>query len=57
MWNQFEKLRNRENGQLELPFIFDKKGHTKEPIYEEKELSEFDKNLKKALDYNPKNNN
>jgi hypothetical protein len=31
MWQQFKKLRFRQKGQLELPFIFDKKGHTVEP--------------------------
>lgn len=28
MWQQFEKLRLRQNGQLELPFNFDENGHT-----------------------------
>lgn len=28
MWQQFEKLRLRQNGQLELPFDFDENGHT-----------------------------
>jgi hypothetical protein len=32
MWQQFEKLKFRQNGQLELPFNFDKNGHTIEPI-------------------------
>lgn len=31
MWQQFNKLRFRQKGQLELPFIFDKKGHTVDP--------------------------
>lgn len=30
MWHQFEKLRQRQLGQIELPFQFDEKGHTKE---------------------------
>jgi hypothetical protein len=30
MWDQFEKLKIRQNGQLQLPFQFDEKGHTKE---------------------------
>lgn len=51
MWSQFNKLKLRQQGQLELPFNFDEKGHTKEPIYEENKLTEFDKKLKKALDY------
>lgn len=54
MWHQFNKLKSREEGQLEISFGFDEQGHTKEPIYEERELSEFNKNLKKAIDYKPK---
>lgn len=57
MWNKFEKLRIRQAGQLELPFEFDKDGRTVEPnekIYQEKELSNFNKNLKTALEYKPK---
>jgi hypothetical protein len=54
MWSQFEKLKLRQQGQLELPFKFDEKGHTKEPPIPKKELSSFNNNLKKALDYNPK---
>jgi len=50
MWAQFEKLQWRQLGQIELPFSFDGKGHTIEPI-EVENLSDFDKNLKKALDY------
>lgn len=53
MWSQFEKLKQRQNGQLELPFNFDDKGHTVEPI-EVSTLSGFNKNLKTALNYNPK---
>lgn len=30
MWMQFEKLKERQHGQLELPFTFDDEGHTKE---------------------------
>lgn len=30
MWAQFEKLKQRQNGQLSLPFGFDKNGHTDE---------------------------
>lgn len=55
MWNQFEKLKLRQGGQLELPFNFDDKGRTIEPI-EENTLSDFDKKLKKGLEYNPKEN-
>ena len=57
MWSKFEKLRIRQAGQLELPFEFDKDGHTKEPndkIYKDKELSNFNKNLKIALKHKPK---
>lgn len=54
MWSKFEKLRMRQTGQLALPFQFDEQGHTKEPIYDNKELSDFNKSLKKALDYKPK---
>ena len=28
MWQQFEKLKSRQNGQLDLPFNFDENGHT-----------------------------
>lgn len=31
MWSKFETLKIRQSGQLELPFLFDEKGHTKEP--------------------------
>ena len=31
MWQQFEKLKIRQSGHLELPFYFDSKGHTIEP--------------------------
>ena len=50
MWTQFEKLQRRQLGQMELPFPFDEKGHTIEPV-EVENLSDFDKNLKKALEY------
>lgn len=30
MWRQFEKLKSRQKGQLELQFDFDEEGHTKE---------------------------
>ena len=53
MWQQFEKLKLRQHGQLDLPFAFDDEGHTIEPI-EESILSNFDKNLKIALEHNPK---
>jgi hypothetical protein len=56
MWQKFEKLRVRQAQQLELPFEFDKQGHTvepAEPVYKDGELSKFNKDLKKALDHNP----
>jgi hypothetical protein len=56
MWSQFEKLKSRQIGQLELPFDFDDKGHTIEPIepIKEEDLSDFNKKLKKGLGWNPK---
>jgi hypothetical protein len=56
MWSQFERLKSRQAGQLELPFKFDSKGHTIEPAepIDENKLSDFNKKLKKALDFNPK---
>ncbi|MEW6552521.1 MAG: P63C domain-containing protein [Campylobacterota bacterium] len=48
----FQKSLDRQKGQYELPFETDSKGH----IIEEKEidtLSRHNKNLKKALEYNP----
>lgn len=53
-WQHFAKLQDRNKGQLQLPFVFDKKGHTISPN-EHNDLSEFDKNIKKALNYNPNN--
>lgn len=53
MWQQLEKLKIRQSGQMELPFTFDNKGHTVEPI-EISNLSDFDRSLKTALDYNSK---
>lgn len=55
MWSQFEKLKLRQSGQLELPFEFDDKGHTIEPI-DEKNQSEFNKKLIQGLNWNPKEN-
>jgi len=53
MWKQFNKLKNREEGQLIIPFNFDDKGHTIEPT-ERSTLSSFNKNLQTALEYNSK---
>lgn len=52
MWHKFEKAKERRNGQLEIPFNFDEKGHTIEPI-EKTTLSTHNKSLKKSLDFNP----
>lgn len=68
MWSQFSKLKKADEpksqgtdpapetpkwgAQLALPFDFDEKGHTIEPI-DESTLSDFDKNLKKMLDTKP----
>lgn len=55
MWEQFNKLKARQNGQLEIPFDFDDKGHTIEPI-ETTTLSNFNRNLQQSLNWNPKEN-
>ncbi len=52
MWEQFEKLKKRQSGQLEMPFSFDQKGHTIEPT--EPKLSDFNQKLKKGLEFDPK---
>ena len=51
-WQHFGKLKDRNSGQMHLPFKFDEKGHTIAPV-EHKELSNFNKNIKIALNYNP----
>ena len=56
MWEQFEKLRLGQSDQLELPFDFDDKGRTIE-LKEEVKLSDFNKKLKKGLNFNPKGGN
>lgn len=53
MWRNFDKMNNRKNGVIEIPFKFNDKGHTIEPI-EEGNLTDFNKDLKKALDFSPK---
>ena len=53
MWSQFERLNQRKAGQLELPYPFDDKGHTIAPV-EEHGMSDFNKSLKKALNYSDK---
>lgn len=57
MWQQFKKLKERQNGQLELPFEFDESGHTISPIEDIKDSkpkSDFNTKLNQALNYNPK---
>lgn len=49
----FERLRQRKAWRLPLPFVFDNKWHTIEPV-EESTLSDFNKKLKQWLSYNPK---
>jgi hypothetical protein len=56
MWRQFEKLKIRQSGQLELPFRFDNNGYTIEPI-DESALTNFDKNLKGLLNVPPEKKN
>jgi hypothetical protein len=48
-WKDFDRLWNAKYGQKEIPFS---EQHLLEP--KKKELSDYDKSLKKALDYNPK---
>jgi hypothetical protein len=50
MWQQFNRLKAMELGQVELPFKFDDKGHTKEPVYESNNLSDFNKKLMVAIE-------
>lgn len=52
MWQNFERLKSRQSGQLSLPFDFDNEGHTIDPK-ESSDISSFDDSLKKALDYKP----
>ena len=51
MWGQFERLKQRQSGQIEMVFEFDEKGHTIEPEEVEQPKSDFNKSLTKALDY------
>ncbi len=53
MWAQFNKLKQRQQGQLVLPFSFDDNGYTIEPKTEEKQgcQYEIDPLLSKALQY------
>jgi len=57
MWHQFEKLKLRRGGQLEIPFEFDDKGHTKENSQAKQTLSSFNQNLKKLMNVPPPQKN
>ncbi len=46
-WKEFEKVWNKKFGQQEIPFNY-------EIIEPKKEFSDFDNDLKTALNYNPK---
>lgn len=56
MWAQFNRLKQRQQGQLFLPFDFDDDGYTIEPKKETKQKPkyEIDPFLSQALNYNPK---
>lgn len=54
MWNQFETLKKRQGVAIAPPLPFDEQGHTKEPLYEKEELSDFNQKLVQALEYKPK---
>ncbi len=47
-----DNMKSRQNGQQELPFNFDEKGHTIEPIKRKISLK-HNKYLKKILEDNP----
>jgi len=56
MWQQFEKLKLRQSGQLELPFKFDEKGHTIETEEDNPEIQNtttFDDTLQRLLGVPP----
>jgi|WetSurMetagenome_2_1015567.scaffolds.fasta_scaffold581211_2 hypothetical protein len=50
-WKQFKKLWNNKLGQLELPFLEMDIIEPKQHFSKKKELSDYNKKLKKALDY------
>lgn len=59
MWAQFNKLKQRQQGQLVLPFDFDDNGYTIEPkkdkkLEKQEPKYEIDPFLLQALNYNPK---
>ncbi len=53
MWMRFEQLNQRKAWIYPLPFVFDEKWHTVEPVDKSK-LSDFNQKLSKAIEYNPK---
>ncbi|TYQ00349.1 P63C domain-containing protein [Tenacibaculum adriaticum] len=55
MWSQFNILKLKQGKQIDMPYNFNEKGYTIEPI-EEVSLSDFNKMLKIAVNYNPKKN-
>ncbi len=59
VWYHFQRLVDRESGQIFLPFYFDDLGYTvipkEEPAPPKKELSKFDNALLTAINHNPHN--
>jgi len=51
MWDQFQKLKARQVASLPAPYAFDEKGHSITPADKEEKLSDFNKNLEKAIEY------
>ncbi|MDY0780805.1 P63C domain-containing protein [Tenacibaculum sp. IB213877] len=54
-WNHINTLKLHQRVKVKSPFLFNEKGETIEPI-EESFLSDFNKKLRIALNFNPKNN-
>lgn len=58
MWHLFNRLKERQNGQMEFSFEFDDKGHTIVPLADEqnnaKSKTDFNSKLTQALNYNPR---
>lgn len=57
MWSLFNRLVKRENGEQELPFFFDDNGYTIETNPTQRKKTSIDVALKKALSYNPNEDN
>ena len=53
MWQQFSKLKSRQQGQFEIPFDFDKQGYTIEPV-EKQTQPNVNQNLTEVSGHNPK---